>query len=920
MWEQLTYTSVDEVVDSKNISGWHIKDRTPGLTDEQAEALLSFVRQALTPIKPLGISPTRQEMYDSDRRLSQFVTPWGTALVHTAPAGLDATQRPNTMTHILLEVDPGTNPTDYLIDFWRAPWWLTPHNHETVKQSSLPPSDLIGIGSSDVSGDDARGQFIHKMQGFLDEPGRLNALGALVDAVALGIEGEEAENARRTIVMPIASSDEAAFWIAAMSRLTLPAHARRISWSTLERLASPLDVQGLSKRGLDIAFVPKVDLENLRTEGTELVVLSDALDQPIEPRSRWGSLASGALGSLEKFSEVCGEVQFVGEEIGDQSDISLAWPLAIAGGGYKGLLTPPDGSKAQRELEDLIDRELLVCQSSEWEQGSLSDPVKDRYKGEGRSAGQWYGLMAPLGKLPRVSQLLHVIADQYIDAVVRDSEWLQTPRELTEGIETCIGAWSEQQSIKKLNKIFEEALLTLEEARGEEMREGWRYLIVLESFLSDGMKWTQDRWDQFVDHALWIGPAEQYPHLLQIDSQLTTQVTSAEARSQLREYAEELLKWDLESGDSRSKECRETGLFLPVAVAKDSLTWMCEGAELSSTPILRATYGVTRWQREVSPEAKQALLEALEALEMGYTLDNLVIQSLAAELVSADLPYLTGLHAKDRRCLMDHYLLSNQDSPGSAAVARDYLVDIAPSDSADGLSQKETLNDLQKLALVLSSVDTLTVTGSREGSSTRQRASRAASDLLDGSRGSEISSASEDSCRVLERRVYAKELLRAWATGGQIEVQLSEVQKDRLKSLRLGEQAALENLFTPEDELASNDLRRAVNLLCLVDLLNDPRNEAVRYRSYWKPLEQEIGEKFRKYDTSLKSALHQSSTTIRNVLRARVMALDPAERDQLWEELVDVLPPVYGREWLRRTLEFAPSIRARRPRVFDRRK
>ena len=90
---QLLYTNADRVVDGVKTGGWQILEQSPALDDVTASRLLALVEPRLNPVSPLSGFPTPEEIANAARRYAQIPTDDGTVLVHTAPAGADATGR-----------------------------------------------------------------------------------------------------------------------------------------------------------------------------------------------------------------------------------------------------------------------------------------------------------------------------------------------------------------------------------------------------------------------------------------------------------------------------------------------------------------------------------------------------------------------------------------------------------------------------------------------------------------------------------------------------------------------------------------------------------------------------------------------------------------------------------------------------------
>lgn len=352
MWEQLIYTAVDEVVDGKEISGWHVKERSQGLDDEQVAYLLSLVRPALDSIEPLDILPTAEEIRRADRRMTQFPTPWGTALIQTAPAGRDVVGRPNTCTHVLLDMSDDHVPMVDLIRYWRAEFWITPFGQDAVRDAVLPSERSIRVGEVDDE----------SVQQFLSEPGRLDTLVSLISALSLVLVSKRTGDVAgpQTVVLPVSSVEESVLWIAAVGGLTFPLSVRSIAWSTLERMNNSFAVDGLVGRGLDLACVPSSDVEDVGTRDSRLLVVRSTVSQPESLDANWARLAA-AISSLDAYNEVVEGIRDIAAELVDQSFFSLAWPLAMAEACDEGILTPLE-SVSPGYLTDIINEELVSCE------------------------------------------------------------------------------------------------------------------------------------------------------------------------------------------------------------------------------------------------------------------------------------------------------------------------------------------------------------------------------------------------------------------------------------------------------------------------------------------------------------------------------------------------------------------------------
>ena len=293
--EQLLYTNVDHVVDGVERSGWQTMTQTAGLSEGDASTLYALIDPTLNPVTPLSGFPTEQEVAAADRRLAQFWTDEGLVLVHTAPAGNDTTGRPNTMTHVVLAKHYEPAPDLRTIDLWRSPGWVTPFGPEQVRQAELPDPASLRPGAS--VDDDTVAEF-------LADGSRSPALVAMADALEPWLlqtiraqwDGAPSDQARRrnTVVLAVSSTDEAALWIGALLRTCAPATGRYLSYSVLQRILTPSDVEMLLQSRIDVACVPRQDLTNMGESRPGLVVIDPNESGAVEPAptTSWGRLVA----------------------------------------------------------------------------------------------------------------------------------------------------------------------------------------------------------------------------------------------------------------------------------------------------------------------------------------------------------------------------------------------------------------------------------------------------------------------------------------------------------------------------------------------------------------------------------------------------------------------------------------------------
>lgn len=318
--EQLLFGSVDLMVDGVEHSGWQIVDCSSGLTDPIADDLVRLIDPELTPVKPLPGFPTAEEVRAADRRLVHRRIAGAPVLLHTAPAGLDTTGRPNSLTHVV--VDGAENTARPLLGpgTWRAPWWCTPFGPEQVRAARIPAPSELKPGTA-VTSDSALAHIL--------QPGVGAALGQLADVLARNEERAETDE-RELALLLVDSVDEAAQHLGALLSCTAPEAARSVSWSTLERVRGDRDLQRLRSSGLDIAAVPRTDITEQIVLPQGCVLVDPERPSAEEPSTPFGRFVAAMAADpglwLAAHEAMAREVL---SQLVDQSGITLAWPLAM---------------------------------------------------------------------------------------------------------------------------------------------------------------------------------------------------------------------------------------------------------------------------------------------------------------------------------------------------------------------------------------------------------------------------------------------------------------------------------------------------------------------------------------------------------------------------------------------------------------
>lgn len=224
-WAQLTYTCRGASEETPS-GGWQFTP-TGVCTDAELARVLADLPTQLRVPRPLPRYPSAADLAAVPRRLALVASGDEAAfLVHSVPAGHDATGRPgNVFSHVLLDRQlaaalRGPEPRRP-IEFWRSPQWLTPYGPEATERARCDQHRPIEPGP--VVGRET-------VVGFLYDPhhDRVDRLADLLDSTAAALTGGP------PVVLVVDDPDEGALWIGLLSFLAAPAAALRLSFSTYE--------------------------------------------------------------------------------------------------------------------------------------------------------------------------------------------------------------------------------------------------------------------------------------------------------------------------------------------------------------------------------------------------------------------------------------------------------------------------------------------------------------------------------------------------------------------------------------------------------------------------------------------------------------------------------------------------------------
>lgn len=319
---QLSYTSFDTV---GSAGGWQVKETAGGITPDESALLVAGVHTALNPVEPLPPYPTPDQVQALPHRLAYRRLDGSRAgYWHTVPAGSDATGRPgNVFAHMLLDRD-AARPTPRPVELWRSPRWLTPFGAPAVTSAALPGAVP---GAGDVVSVDSVVDFVCDTGTW-----RLGTLCGLLDAVAAALSGGP------PVVLGVDSVDVAAQWIGAVSYLMSPGTARRLNFSTFDRIG---DLEHSLRIGQHLIAMPRADLGGV---GRDVVVVDETATLSLgelggQPHrtaggqniavTAWSAMAQVTMVDPASAAQILTDIDGFASRIVD-ADLAPALPMAIA--------------------------------------------------------------------------------------------------------------------------------------------------------------------------------------------------------------------------------------------------------------------------------------------------------------------------------------------------------------------------------------------------------------------------------------------------------------------------------------------------------------------------------------------------------------------------------------------------------------
>lgn len=280
-WVHVTYASFRN---SDGRGGWHAG---PSISADDADRQLvgEYAPTSLVPTKPVDDFIGSAEIDALPRRFEYLMVDGRGLFMQSVPAGKDATGRPgNVFTHAVIDREPHLPMSAiYPINLYRSPDLRTPFRAARVNNITLDP-ELAEPQPGPLADLEVAWMVVRDMLG-----DRRGALYRLQDVLAAGEE---------LAVLALDNTNEAAYWLQALSSTLSPLEARRVlRFSTFER-GGALPFTAPTVGTYPVLVVPTSDRERLaRRSGVVVVDPSDPDTFAADPESTWARLGSGVFDS-----------------------------------------------------------------------------------------------------------------------------------------------------------------------------------------------------------------------------------------------------------------------------------------------------------------------------------------------------------------------------------------------------------------------------------------------------------------------------------------------------------------------------------------------------------------------------------------------------------------------------------------------
>lgn len=277
-WTHVTYASFRGTAGR---GGWKVGTWSAQATKEDLQFIAEVAPTHIETVTPFDDFISSEDIDALPRRFEYRPLAGRSLIMQSVPAGKDATGRPgNVFTHAVFDGDL-ESPLEsvYPISLYRSPDLLTPFRAAAVNAAELPlDAGEPRIGPiTDLS---LSWMMIDSMFG-----DRRQQFYQLQDALQAG---------DKATVLVLNSTNEAAYWLQALSSTLTPNEARRLlHFSTFERAATlPAPDKSMEARSLFV--VPGIDRE-LLAEHSGIVIIDPEIpqSQPFGPQGSWSRMTEG---------------------------------------------------------------------------------------------------------------------------------------------------------------------------------------------------------------------------------------------------------------------------------------------------------------------------------------------------------------------------------------------------------------------------------------------------------------------------------------------------------------------------------------------------------------------------------------------------------------------------------------------------
>jgi hypothetical protein len=372
------------------------------------------------------------------------------------------------MTHVVVDRSEYTMRPLLGPSTWRAPWWCTPFGPEQMRQARIPAPDLVRPGTA-VTEDSVLALVL--------QPGTAASLSRLADVLSRNAQSPDPAQ-RELAVLLIDAVDDAAQWIGALLSCTAPEPARSVCWSTLERVHGGRDLERLRRSGLDIAAVPRADVQDGMDLPAGCIVIDPSRPAVGPPATIFGrfvrAMASDPGLWFAAHEAIEREVM---SQLVDQAGVPLSWPAAmaqarswLAHGTGSALFEEAYPGDLRSDVESVLLRATIPALEDALP-GMAEDlrAAKESLIGEARQRTPqgWRELCRRIGDSLSPERAL-LFGRLYLDAAVLDQAWLRQDRAgiepLPETVRTALTGWStDPRSAGEVDDCLRTARRALEE-------------------------------------------------------------------------------------------------------------------------------------------------------------------------------------------------------------------------------------------------------------------------------------------------------------------------------------------------------------------------------------------------------------------------------------------------------------------------